>query len=286
MKSHRLAFLFALTACSSPPANTQPDAAVPRPDAASACSKEPVVHRDRFIAESIAYLRESFGVTDGFEGGHVAYSEAYVALTDAGCPIADWTALSYVTAIAPDRIPTELRDYFDRVAVVWALNGRKFVVFLSSEGDVAPWPEGRLPDNVNALANADADPRALDELVKRLTAAYPALVITYLEEIGVLTLEATVGNFGDPLGGRMTVREINAATDELRQSGLFSSIEWSPLNFRWPNEFWPAQRVDSEWLEAECARTRTTAMMPAMNTSPSLAAPLGTGPVAKTPTCQ
>ncbi|MDB4961399.1 MAG: hypothetical protein JWP01_1398 [Myxococcales bacterium] len=280
----------ALLACSSP-ADTSPDAAPIQTDApALGCSAELQVERTRFVTESISYLRSAFATTDGFEGGAVGFGEAWVALTDATCPLADWSALSYVAPIDPSLVPDEMRGMYDRVAAVWSLNGRKFIAFIPNEGpagDVAPWLYGRMPDNVNAIASAKADPRQLSALVAQLQQD-PALTVTWLDAIGVLTVETTLGTFAFDEPAATTMPHIADAAFQIRTSGLFDTIEWSGFVVRIPNEVFPAARVNSDVIMPDCLRVHTRDMRTdgVFTTTPALAAPLGAGIVPRTPSCQ
>src|SRR5262249_40898022 len=151
----------------------------------------------------------------------IAYGEGWVSLNDDGCPLADWTTLSYVVSIDPQFAPIELRATHPRVAAVWALNGRKFVAYLPEViGDAAPWWNGAMPDNANAVVKSTAGKRDIDQLVARIGANQPGVRATFLDAIGILTLETTVGNFAvdEPATGR--VPEIEAAVQSLRASSL------------------------------------------------------------------
>jgi len=278
-----------LVAVACSPAPAQPADASSPDSAATTCTSEPLVPRAQFVAESVAYLRAAFGVTDGFDGGVVGYSEAYVSLDDTPCPLADWSALSYAAPIASTLVPPELRDTFDRVAAIWSLGGRKFVVFLPAEPGgmpaAAPWPLGRLPDSVTANARADADPDAIAMLAARLRTRYPTLKVDWYDEIHLLALTAPVGNFTDDPVGTLTIPQFETATDDVRTSNLFMPIEWSILNFRFPNHFWSSTTVAGDTIGPECLRTKTKPMLPLATTSPSLAPPLGAGPQAHRPAC-
>ena len=266
----------------------------PMPDAPSItprCEVGPVITRTRFVDESVAYLRSAFDRTGGFEGGTVAYGEGWVSLGDGGCPLADWTTLSYVTEIDPALVPLELRATHTHVAAVWPLNGRRFVAFLAPvTGDAAPWWQGVMPDNAVAIAKSTAPQPALDALVARLTANYPTVTTTWLDAIGILTLESPIGNFAvdDPSFTPRPVSAIEAATAEVRESKLFEPLEWSGFVVRIPHESFAAAEVMSEEIGVECLRTHTKPQRDdnAFSTLPSFAPPLGTGQVTNPNACR
>jgi hypothetical protein len=278
-----------LVACSSPsqaPVDAPPDIVDAPP---VGCDVAPQVTRTRFLDESIAYLRSAFAVSSGFEGGSVTYGEMWVSLVDSACPLADWTALSYVVDIDPARVPLELRPMHDRVVVVWTLGGRRFLGFLPTDAptsDAAPWKDGRLPDSFSAVASANADPNQIAALVAEL-AQDPLLSVVYLDQIGVLTIDAAIGTFAADVATGATVPQIDAAAEKVRVSGLLHSIEWSSFTLRIPSESWPAMVVDSTTLAPECLRQQTRGLRDdgVFTTAPGLAAPLGTGPIVRTPTC-
>jgi hypothetical protein len=263
------------------------DQAAPPIDPQPACGG-PTISRSQFVDASVAYLRDAFGVTDGFTGGTTAYGEGWVSLNDGGCPLADWTTLAYVAPIDPQRVPIELRADHDRVAALWALNGRRFIAYLPRvEGDAAPWWQATMPDNANAIANIDADPAQVDQLVARISAEQPAVTVTWLDAIGILTLEVPIGTFAfDSANGK--VAAIEGATAMVRDSGLFDIIEWSGFVVRVPFENWPASAVETDVLEPECLRTETRELRDdgAFSTLPALAAPLGAGPTENPDACQ
>lgn len=278
-----------LLACSSP-ADNSPDAApIPIDAPALSCSADLEVERARFVSESVSYLRRVFGTPSGFENGIVGFGEAWVSLADAPCPLADWTALSYVAPIDPSLVPDELRDTHDRVAAVWSLNGRTTIAFIPADGhagDVAPWLFGLNPDNVNAVASATATPAQLAALVARLEQD-PALTVTWLEAIGILTVEAALGTFAVDEPAVTTIAHIANAATEIRTSGLFDSIEWSGFVVRIPHEIWAAGPIESDMIVPDCLRVHTRDLRAdgVFTTTPSLAAPLGAGIVPRTPTC-
>jgi hypothetical protein len=255
-------------------------------DSAPGCTLEPEIVRASLEAESITYLRSAFETTVGFAGGTVAYREGWVSLDDA-CVFADWTALVYVAPIDPALVPLELRTSHTHVAAVWSTNGRKLIVYITapSAAEPAPWIEGRLPDNVNAVANDVANGPAVEALVLQLRSDHPGLDIDWLEGIGVLTISGRVGDFSSDEPISATAVEVERAAVTVRASGQFQSIEWSGLSFRLPNEFWPGVAMADQRLRPECERIRTSELRPGFTTSPSLAPPLGNGIVLKTPTC-
>lgn len=253
---------------------------------APACALGPSVDRATFEAESVTYLRGAFEASAGFTGGTITYREGSVALAD-GCSLADWTALIYVAPIDDALVPVELRGTTTHVAAVWSLNGRKLVAFVDapSAAEPAPWVEGRLPDNVNAVALESATAAELDTLVGELRTSHPDLAIEWLDAIGILTVSGAVGEFFDePIA--TTAAEVERAAATVRASGLFEPAEWSGLNFRIPHEFWAGVPLEGEQLRAECERTHTLPQLPVFTTSPGFAAPLGTGPVPRTPDCR
>ncbi len=290
--------LFLVLACGGDPSGVRPDApSVPddapadaQVDAPPGCeSAGPTVTRQAFVEASVAFLRDRFERTTGFEGGKIAYGEGYVALDDSGCPKADWSALSYVVPAPADLFPVELRADHDRVAVVWTTGGRKSIAFVTSApyaGDgLGHWHAGRLPDNVNAVVSdtvSDADAQAFHN---QLVADYPDLNIVYLEAIRILTVETAIGTFAYDTPGTASAVTMERAAQALRDSGLFSALDWSGHNFRIPFEFWVAAEQTTETLVPECLRQETKPMLPEFTTSPSFAPPLGPGPTAKTPVC-
>ena len=289
MKPIALLVVSTLLGCSSSDDDhhQQPD----QPDAATACALEPRLERGRFATESVNYLRAAFATTTGFEGGVITYGETAVPLADGGCPVADWTGLSYTVPVDAALVPLELRGTIDRVSAFWSLNGRKAVVFLPSAAPTSEfdlWLYGQLPDNVNAVVRPDADPDEVREVVEQLRALRPALEVEHLEEIGVLTVTAAIGNFLEDTTTTVTVPQMEAAAQLIRASKAFSSVEWSGVVLRYPNESWAGQPVADELLAPECERTHTRAMRDqgVFTTAPSFAPPLGTGPSAVTPTCE
>jgi len=277
-----------LVGCSSGHAE-QPDAAV-QPDAANGCTLEPRVARSRFETESVSYLRTAFATTTGFTGGVVSYGETAVPLTDGPCPVADWTALTYIVPVDPALVPIELRATHDRVAAMWSLNGRKAVVFIPADApqnQYDTWLYGRLPDNVNAVVRQGADADDVRDVIARLRALRPALVVEHLEAIGIVTLTTSIGTFVEDAVGDVTVPDMNAAAEILRTSGLFDAVDWSGLVLRLPNDSWAPHVVPDALLAPECERVHTRDLRDQnqLTTSPSFAAPLGTGPVSKNPSC-
>jgi hypothetical protein len=222
----------------------------------------------------------------------VVYGEMWLPLE--GCGFADWTTLGYLAPIDPALVPVELRATFHDVAMMWALNGRKFVVFLErpdggGPGATLPWQAGRLPDSVVALADERADPDDVAALLDQLAIDHPAVAVDWLSELRVGTLGAAIGDFptdGTPTAYQ-TIPQIEAAVAGLRASGLFGSIEWSGLVFRLPNEQRLVQIVDDAVLRPECLRAESRDLRDAggFTTEPSLAAPLGPGIVPREPTC-
>ncbi len=252
---------------------------------APGCALEPSVDRATFEAASVAYLRGAFETSTGFAGGAIAYREGSVALAD-GCSRADWSALIYVAPIDAALVPVELRGTTTHVAAVWSLNGRKLVAFARapSAAEPAPWIEGHLPDNVNAIALESAPAGEIDTLVGELRTSHPDLAIEWLDAIGILTVSGAVGDFSDePIA--TTAAEVERAAATVRASGLFEAAEWSGLNFRIPFQFWPGVPLAGAQLRSECERMQTLSEVPLFTTSPGFAAPLGTGPVPQTPDC-
>ena len=264
-----------------------PDAPVITPR----CEVGPVIARTRFVEESIAYLRSAFDRSTGFDAGDVAYGEAWVSLNDGGCPLADWTSLAYVTTIDPALVPPELRATHTKVAAVWALNGRRFVAYLTPvAGDAAPWWQGSMPDNAIAVAKPTAPQPALDALVAKLAADHPTITSTWLDAIGILTLETPIGNFAvdDPSFVPGRVPAIDAATAEVRASNLFEPLEWSGFVVRIPHETFAANAVSGDEIGVECLRTHTKPQRDAslFSTLPSFAPPLGAGQVVNPDACR
>jgi hypothetical protein len=258
----------------------------------SACALGVSVSRTDFLAASTKLLRDTFGTTTGFDGGAVAYGEMKVSLDDV-CPYADWTALAYVVAIDPSFVPTELRTTHKHVAAVWSLNGLRTIAWVPSieitAADPAPWQKGALPDNVNAIKKDNASGAAANALVQQIMTAHPTVKVDWLDAIGILTLSSTISDFAaDPAIPKGSFKEIDAAAAKVRQSNLFSVLEWSGLNFRIPNESWPAALVTSATLEPECLRkeTKNDRAQNLFTTLPALAAPLGKGPVPNPNTCK
>jgi hypothetical protein len=289
MKTRLVAVLLLAGACgdpdSSPPPTPDAPLITPR------CEVGPVITRTRFVDESMAYLRSAFGRTSGFEAGTVAYGEGWVSLDDGGCPLADWTTLAYVTAIDPALVPLELRATHTQVAAVWALNGRRFVAYLAPvTGDAAPWWQGTMPDSGVAIAKSSAPQPALDALVAKLSLDHPRVTTTWLDAIGILTLETPIGNFAvdDPAFIPGPVSAIDAATAEVRASGLFEPFEWSGFVVRIPHESFAANAVDGDEIGVECLRTHTKAQRDAntFSTTASFAPPLGTGQVVNPNACR
>ena len=287
-------FLFA---CSSIRAG-QPDAAIapdtppdsPQ-DAELGCIATPSVPRADLVQASVAYLRSAFGVADGFDQGDVRYGEMWVSLGDGSCPYADWTALGYFAAIDSSHVPAELAGEVASVAVMWALNGRKFVVYVTSapDGSQQIWQAGRLPDSISAVPAAGARQADIDALIAHLHADHPELMVTWLDAVRILTIDGVVGDFaGDlPPATFNTVPQIEAAVQQVRASGLFSSIEWSGLVFNIPNWGWPMNHVDASILRPECMRQESRSLLETgqFTTSPSFAAPLGAGPAPHQAVC-
>lgn len=262
-------------------------------DAAPGCKLGPAIARQSLIDGSIAYLREAFGTAEDFDGGVTIYGEMWVALSDGGCPTADWSTLGYVAPIAAELVPLELRGGVDTVAAMWGLNGKKFIVYLDNDGGPGTsgaWQAGRLPDSVAALTGDTVDPLAVQTLRDQIVAQHPGLEVTWLSAVGALTIDAAIGDFvlGQPVDAYDTIPEIEAAVQQVRDSGLFDVIEWSGLNFRIPNEQRLVQVVDGDPLEPECLRRESSPLRDAgqFTTEPSLQAPLGDGPIARQATCE
>jgi len=257
-------------------------------DSSAACPIGPTITRSQFVEQSVTYLHTAFGVTAGFDAGTVAYGEGWVSLGDGGCPLADWTTLSYVAPIEPALVPIELRATHARVAAVWAMNGRRFIAYLPAVGgDAAPWWQGAMPDNVIAVAKPNAAQPQIDQLVAELATDQPTVRVVWLDAIGILTLETTIGNFAfdDAATGR--IPNIEAATEAVRASGLFESVAWSGFVVRIPNESYPAVVVEGDELSPECLRTETRTKRDdnLFSTIPALPAPLGAGPTENPNVC-
>jgi hypothetical protein len=213
------------------------------------CSTGPTVSREDFIGASVDYLRATFEREGGFTGGTVVYGEMWVPLDDGGCPVADWTALGYVVDMDPTLVPEELEASHGQVAVMWALNGRKFIVHLDTRTTPdanGAWQGGRLPDSFAAVPAEEASDEAISALVSDLATDHPELTITWLEGVRILTVDGAVGDFvGDPpLPALVPATTMAAAAADVRASGLFTSIDWSGLVFRIPNETRLVQVID------------------------------------------
>jgi len=290
MKPMSALVLIMCCSCSNANDGSLPDASAGQPDGASECALEPRLERTRFEAESVAYLRTSFAVTTGFEGGVITYGETAVPLSDGPCPVADWTALSYTVPVDPARLPVELRATHDRVAAMWSLNGRKAVVVIPADAphdQFDTWLYGRLPDNFNAVVKQGADPDEVRDVIAQVRALRPALRVEHLEAIGVLTVTSAIGTFADDAIDAVTVPEMDAAAEVVRSSHLFDALDWSGLVLRLPNDSWAPHVVAGALLVPECERVHTRDLRDGgqFTTSPSFAAPLGAGPQEKSPSC-
>jgi len=278
-----LALCLVLSACgdnsSSPPS---PDARII--EDSSVCSLGPQISRDELVAASVEYLRDVFEDPSGFDGGVVMYGESWVALGGGDCPKADWSALAYIAPIASSRLPVELRATHDRVAAVWALNGRRFVVFLPN--DTLEWTTGRLPDNVVGTASASTSPSELTSLVDDVRDQYPRLTVDYHDQLGIVSLSTDLGTFTADSESGTRFGMIEAAADRLRSSAKFEAIEWSGLVFRIPRESYGNEIVSSDAVSPECLRVHTRDLLDQMTTAPSLASPLGPGPIPREPRCE
>jgi hypothetical protein len=262
-----------------------------QPDAAIGCSLEPQISRARFEEESVAYLRAAFATTTGFEGGTITYGETAVPLTDAPCPIADWTGLTYTVAADPALFPVEMRATHDRVSAVWWLNGRKAVAIVPKDypaNEYDQWRYARLPDNFNVVVRQDADIDDVRDVIDQVRAMQPGLVVEYLEAIGVVTVTASIGTFIEDAVGSVTVPEMDEAAQPFRAAELFEALDWTGPVLRIPNDGWPGKALTGEMLAPECERehTRDRRDQNQFTTEPALAAPLGDGPITKTPVCE
>lgn len=260
----------------APPPPPEDDAATPRDP--NACALGVSVTREAFTEASVTVLRAAFGTSDGFTGGQIRYGEMWVSLSDSTCPLADWSALSYVVPVDPSLVPEELRATHGHVALFWSLNGRRDIAFLTSAETA--WNEGLLPSNVTATVKTGTSPAAITSLLADVRAAHPTVSATYLDAIEIVSLETTLGDFVDPTAPRGSVTEIVAAAEMLRTSELFDTLTWSGLSFRIPNEAWAQVAVEGAVIEPECLRAETRAQRDDdhFTTRPSLAAPLGAGP--------
>lgn len=249
-----------------------------------ACEKVVAVPRATFIAESISYLRASFDGGD-FSGGVIRYGEKWVSLNDNGC-ISDFSALWYVAPVDVAQIPLELRGMVTHVAAVWTLNGLRGVLYLATEQ--TPWPAGVLPEETLSVGSANATLTQLNGFVSSLQAAHPTLAVQWLEAIGVLTISSGISDFGVPASTEKSWHVVEAATQKVRASNLFSSVEWSRVSFRLPNVDFPAVTVTDAILYPECLRTHTKDIQDANNfvTLPGLRQPLGAGPIDNPIACQ
>ncbi len=249
-----------------------------------ACEKVVAVPRATFIAESISYLRASFDGGD-FTGGTIRYGEKWVSLNDNGC-MSDFSALWYVAPIDAAQIPLELRANVTHVAAVWTLNGLRGVLYLATEQ--TPWPAGVLPEETLSVGSANATPTQLNGFVSSLQAAHPTLAVQWLEAIGVLTISSGISDFSLQASTERRWQVVEVATQKVRASNLFSSVEWSRLSFRLPNQDFPAVTVADQVLYPECLRTHTKDIQDANNfvTLPGLRQPFGTGPIDNPTACQ
>jgi hypothetical protein len=249
-----------------------------------ACEKVVAVPRATFIAESISYLRASFDGGD-FTGGTIRYGEKWVSLNDNGC-MSDFSALWYVAPIDAALVPLELRAEVTHVAAVWTLNGLRGVVYLATEQTA--WPAGVLPEETLSVAKPTAAPTDVSAFVSSLQTAHPTLAVQWLEAIGVLTISSGISDFGVQASTERRWQVVEVATQKVRASNLFSSVEWSRLAFRLPNQDFPAVTVADQVLYPECLRTHTKDIQDANNfvTLPGLRQPLGTGPIDNPTACQ
>ncbi|HPH64668.1 MAG TPA: hypothetical protein PLF40_02945 [Kofleriaceae bacterium] len=249
------------------------------------CQQSVAIPRATFITESVSYLRTTFGGTGDFTGGTVRYSEMWVDLDDNGCK-SDFSALWYVAPISNAQVPTELRGKVDHVAAVWTLNGLRGVVYLASPQ--TKWQAGSLPDESIHVVRENASPANVAALVRNIQTAHPSLAVQWLDAIGVLTLTARISEFADPTSTEPTWQVVEAATQQVRASNLFSSTEWSSVVFRLPNADFPAINVTDDVLYPECLRvhTKSEQAADAFTTLPSLRQPLGLGPVDNPNACR
>lgn len=274
-----------IAACGDPqstPIDAPIDASADAP--IRACEKAVAIPRATFIAESISYLRATFDGGD-FAGGIIRYGEKWVSLNDNGC-MSDFSALWYVAPIDAARIPLELRGGVTHVAAVWTLNGLRGVVYLTAEQTI--WPAGVLPEESLSVAKSTSKPASVNAFVDSLKAAHPTLAIQWLETIGVLTVSAGLSDFGLHGSTERSWLPVEAATQKIRASNLFSSIEWGSLAFRLPNKDFPPVTVTDQFLYPECMRTHTKDIQDAKNfvTLPDVRPPLGAGPVDNPNACQ
>lgn len=282
-----LVMSFLGTGCGDDDRAENPSDARVSPDAA-ACALGLSFTRDTFVAASREYLAEVYPNSGSdFSGGSVRYSEAWVALSEGECPLADWSALTYVVPIDAELVPEELRDTHHHVAVPWILLGERFVVLLSDEvvagEESSPWASGTLPDSFVAIAEKTASPQAVSNFIDGLIAAHPGATVSWLDAIGFLTVQASVGTLGDGLPRATTV--IDAVAADVRGSALFEAPVWDGQVFRYPNSFdedWADVTLDDvSTLAPECLRSYTKERRDSgfFTTMPSLAQPLGSGPI-------
>jgi hypothetical protein len=282
--------LLVVAACSGDGGHARVDGGDDGPDAGDDCTTGPTVERGAFIAASVDYLQAAFATDESFAGGDVVYGEMWVPLVDSGCPVADWSTLSYQVELPAALAPEELRADFTRVAVVWTLGGRKLIVYLDTSGApgaTGEWQGGRLPDSFAAVPADGADAGDIQALATQLQADHPTLAVSWLEGVRVLTVDGTVGHFAvDTLPATLhLVGELEAAAAAVRTSGLFPSVEWSGLVFRIPNESRLGQVIDDATLRPECLRAESKPLLEQLTTSPALAPPLGPGIASRQPVC-
>lgn len=270
------------TAPADAPIDAKLDATIDAP--VRQCEQAVAIPRATFIAESITYLRATFGGGD-FAGGVIRYGEKWVSLDDNGC-MSDFSALWYVAPVDAARVPLELRESVTHVAAVWTLNGLRGVIYLATEQTM--WPAGVLPEETLSVAKPTATPASLATFVSSLQAAHPTLAVQWLEAIGVLTVSSSISDFGIQASTERSWQVVEAATEKVRASNLFSSVEWSTIAFRIPNEDFPAATVTDQVLYPECLRTHTKSMQAANNfvTLPGLRQPLGVGPIDNPNACR
>lgn len=208
------------------------------------------VERSTLIAQSIEELHTYFGVESGLDGGELVFQEA-ISRNDGFECTNDLSALSYIV-----ELPTELRPVadYDRVAVIWGLNGDYWIAVLLEGDPPGALALGWLPTSAGIELNEDTPEEQADELIADVQDRFDLVTIG--------RLDSTVFDVRFP--GRSTQR-IDAASSQQAIAALrFLSEQpsvWaiSMLRFGFSlersSEFSAPRVVSDEQIELDCLRT-------------------------------
>lgn len=228
------------------------------------------VERESLVATSIEELRSYFGAESGFEGGELFFQEAISRDEGFECTN-DLSAISYIVAL-----PEELRPnaIYDRVAIVWGLNGDYWVALLLEDASPGALVEGRLPTAAVIELNEDTPEESADALV--------ALVQERFALAMIFRLSPTDFQLDFPARGTQRVepatsQQALSALRFLNEHELVFAVGMVRFGFSRSvdAEFTEPRPVSDAQIELDCLR-RTFGAEPRY-TQTSLPEPFGTG---------